>query len=392
MEDEIKTLLTLGAILVIGSVAYTIGRRTKLPRVTLLILFGVLIGPTALDILPELIGERRFPIITDIALLMIGFLLGEKLVLSFRKNVRTVLWISASVVVITSGLMLGGLLLIGAPIEVALVLAGIATATDPAATMDVVLEVKSKGNFTNTLLAIVAIDDAWGLIIFSFMLSIAQAIQTQGSGVEILLSSGWELGSACLVGFGLGIPMAFLTGRIQPGQPTLIEALGIVFLCGGIALWLEVSFILSAMVLGGVVASFARHHERPFHAIEDIELPFMVLFFVLAGASFYPVPLHQIGFIGGAFILLRVAGRIIGVWPGAAVNHSDPKFKKWMGITLLPQAGVALGMALVAVNRFPHIGEVVLPIVIGTTVLFELIGPVMTRIALNRVGEVPKNQ
>lgn len=375
--------------MLLGLATEAIGRRTKLPRVTLLLLFGVLLGPAVLDILPKFMQERWFPVITDMALLMIGFLLGEKLVFSFREDARTVLLISASVVVITSALMLAGLLLIGSPIEVALVLAGIATATDPAATTDVVLEVKSKGNFTNALLAIVAIDDAWGLLIFSFMLSIAQAIQAPGSGVEILLSGGWELGGACLVGFGLGIPMAFLTGRIQPGQPTLIEALGIVFLCGGIALWLEVSFILSAMVLGGVVASFARHHERPFHAIEDIELPFMVLFFVLAGASFHLVPLHQIGLIGGAFILLRVAGRIFGVWVGAAMNHSDPRFKRWMGVALLPQAGVALGMALVAVNRFPHIGEVIFPIVIGTTILFELVGPVMTRIALVRVGEVP---
>ena len=392
MEPISKTFITIGAILLLGLATEAIGRRTKFPRVTLLLLFGMLIGPAALDILPEFMQEKWFPIITDIALIMIGFLLGEKLVLSFHKNARTVLWISASVVFVTGTLMLVGLLLIGAPIEVALILAAIASATAPVATTDVVLETKAKGSFTNTLLAIVAIDDAWGLIIFSFMLAIAQALHEQGSGVEILLSSGWELGGAGIVGLGLGLPMAYLTGRIRPGQPTLIEALGIVFLCGGVAIWLEVSFILASMVLGGVVANFAHHHERPFHAIEDIELPFMILFFVLAGASLRIDSLAEVGLIGGAYIVLRVAGRIFGAGLGAAINHSDPRFKRWMGIALLPQAGVALGMALVTANKFPEIGGIIFPIVAGTTVLFELTGPVMTLMALERAGEVPSQK
>lgn len=392
MEPISKTLITIGAILLLGTATEAIGRRTKLPRVTLLLLFGLLIGPAALDILPEFMREKWFPVITDIALIMIGFLLGEKLVLSFHKDARTVLWISVSVVIITSTLMLGGLLLIGAPVEVALILAAIATATAPVATTDVVLETKAKGSFTNTLLAIVAIDDAWGLIIFSFMLAMAQALHGQGGVVEILLSSGWDLGGACIVGLGLGLPMAYLTGRIRSGQPTLIEALGIVFLCGGVAIWLEVSFILASMVLGGVVANFAHHHERPFHAIEDIELPFMILFFVLAGASLYIGSLREVGLIGGAYIVLRIAGRIIGARSGASINHSDPRFKRWMGIALLPQAGVALGMALVATHQFPEIAGTVFPIVAGTTVLFELIGPIMTRMALAKAGEIPSQK
>jgi hypothetical protein len=93
--------------------------------------------------------------------------------------------------------------------------------------------------------------------------------------------------------------------------------------------------------------------------------------------------------IGGAYIILRVIGRIFGAGPGAAINHSDPRFKRWMGIALMPQAGVALGMALIAANKFPEIGGTIFPIVAGTTVLFELIGPIMTRIALTRAGEIP---
>lgn len=386
MDELSKTLLTIGIILLLGLTADVIGHWTKLPRITLLLLFGLLIRQTpwfSVNI------EKWFPLITDMALLMVGFLLGEKLVGSFlKKNAHTVLWVSISEVFTTAIMVLAGLILIGVPIEAALILAGVSTATDPAATLDVVNETNTKGTFSSTLLAIVAIDDAWGLIAFSVVLAIAQSIQGQIGGIEILLSGTWNLVGACLVGICLGIPMAFLTGRIRPGQPPLLEALGIVFLCGGVALWLEVSFILAPMVLGGVVAFLARHHARPFHAIKNIELPFMVFFFVLAGASLDISGFTQIGLIGVAYILLRFVGRVMGAWPGAAITQAGPIVKKWMGIALMPQAGVALGMALVATHRFPETKEIIFPVVIGATIFFELIGPIMKCVALVRAGEV----
>ena len=279
MDELSKTLLTIGTILLLGLATDVIGRWTKLPRVTLLLLFGLLIRH--MPWLPENI-ENWFPLITTMALSMVGFLLGEKLVESFlQKNTRTVLWVSISEVFVTATMMLAGLILIGVSIEVALIFAAISTATAPAATADVVNETNAKGKFSSTLLAIVALDDALGLIVFSLMLALAKSIHGQTGGIEILLSGAWDVGGACLVGIVLGIPMAYLTGRIRPGKPTLLEALGFVFLCGGVALWLEVSFILASMTLGGVVAYLANHHKRPFHAIENIELPFMVLLFVL---------------------------------------------------------------------------------------------------------------
>ena len=390
MDELSKTLLTIGAILLLGLATDVIGRWTKLPRVTLLLLLGLLIRQ--IPWIPENI-ENWFPLITSMALSMVGFLLGEKLVESFlQKNTRTVLWVSISEVFITATMMFTGLILIGVPIEAALIFAGISTATAPAATADVVNETKAKGKFSSTLLAIVALDDALGLIVFSLMLALAKSLHGQTEGIEILLSGAWDVGGACLVGICLGLPMAYLTGRVRPGKPTLLEALGFVFLCGGVALWLEVSFILASMILGGVVAYLARHHKRPFHAIENIELPFMVLLFVLSGASLEIGGLSQIGFIGAAYITLRVIGRIVGAWPGAAIAHAGPLVKKWMGMALMPQAGVALGMALVAKHRFPETGDIIFPVIIGTTIIFELIGPIMTRTALVRAGEVPKKQ
>jgi Kef-type K+ transport system membrane component KefB len=388
MDDTAKTLITLGILLLLGLATDAIGQRTRLPRVTLLLVFGLVIGPAGLDFLSPN-EERWFSIVADMALIMIGFLLGEKFTLPLlRQHGKLVLWISVAEVVVTALVVLIGLLLIGLPMDMALLLAGIATATDPAAITDVVHETKADGVFTRAMLGIVAVDDAWGLIVFSLMLTAAQAFSGQGGNIGPLFTGAWELGGALLVGIALGIPMAYVTGRIRPGEPSLVEALGVIFLCGGIAIWLKVSFLLASMVLGCVVANLARHHIRPFNAIEGIEWPFMILFFVLAGASLHTEMLFQIGLVGSAYIILRVIGRILGAWTGGAISHADPLMRRWMGIVLMPQAGVALGMALVAIERRPDLGEIILPVVIASTVLFELIGPVLTRTGLVHVGEV----
>ena len=392
MSDLAQALITVGAFLLAGLATDLLGRRTPLPRVTLLLIVGFLVGPSAFNLLPAR-SEQWFPIFASLALVMVGFLLGEKLSLSaLREHGREVLWFSLAEVIATVVILAVGLYLLGARPEVALLLAGVATATAPAATMDVVREARADGPFARTLLGIVAVDDAWGLILFSFLLSIAQSLGGPEGVTDALLWGAHEFGGALLVGIGLGVPMAFLTGRIRPGEPTLAEALGLVFLCGGIAMWLEVSFLLAAMVMGAVVANLARHHTRPFHAIEGIEWPFMILFFAFAGASLHVDALIQVGLVGSAYVRLRIGGRLVGAWVGGAMCRVDAKYRWWMGCALMPQAGVALGMALVATQRFPELADIILPVVIGATVFFEVIGPVLTRLALRRMGEIGTKQ
>jgi Kef-type K+ transport system membrane component KefB len=248
----------------------------------------------------------------------------------------------------------------------------------------VVQESSHKGPFSDLLLSIVAVDDAWALLLFSIGLALVASMAGEASHSEILFVAVREIGGAVFLGCGIGLPAAYMTGRIKPGEPVLSEALGLVFLCGGLAIWLEVSFLIAAMVMGMVVANFARHHEYPFHAIENIEFPFMVIFFVLAGANLDISMVVQLGSIGLAYILARIAGKISGAWLGAVMSKADPCTRKWMGLALLPQAGVAIGMALVASNYFPQYQQIVLSITISSTVFFEIIGPVFTRIALKR--------
>ena len=166
----------------------------------------------------------------------------------------------------------------------------------------------------------------------------------------------------------------------------LMEALGLVFVCGGIAIWLEVSFLIASIVMGAVVANFARHHEYPFHEIENIEWPFMTIFFVLDGALLELGIINEIGLIGGVYIVSRILGKLLGARLGAHIARAEPVTRCWMGFALLPQAGVAMGMALVASSRFPEFQQVLLTVVISSTIFFEIIGPVFTRTALRRAS------
>jgi len=194
----------------------------------------------------------------------------------------------------------------------------------------------------------------------------------------------WEIGGALVLGFVLGYPAAYLSGRLRPGRPMFAEALGLVLFCGGLALWLDVSFIIAAMVMGAVLRNFARHHEYAFHEIEDVEWPFMIIFFILAGASLEFDRINGVILLGSAYIVLRIAGKIAGAYLGALLSHSDRASRNWMGIALLPQAGVAIGMALVAANQFPQYRDTIIPIVIFSTIFFEIVGPVFTRLAMTR--------
>jgi len=389
MDNLHVIITTLGALLLLGLVGDLLSRKLPLPRVTLLVLFGVAIGAPGFGLLPAQ-AQDWYPFISDLALLMVGFLLGGKLSRETLREVGTgVLTISAFEVLGASLSVLVGLLLCGVPVEVALLLAGIAPASAPAAVTNVAQELRAKGRFTDTLLGIVAIDDAWGLIVFSVLLATAQALTGDGEagGWQALAHGVRELGGAVLVGAIVGVPAAYLTGRLRPGEPTQAEALGVVLLAGGLALWLEASFLLAAMIVGAIIVNLASHHERPFREIEHIEWPFMVLFFILAGASLHVERLAEIGWIGAVYIALRAVGLIVGASVGGILGGAGKRIQRWMGLAIMPQAGVALGMALVAGNAFPELRDSILPLVIGSTVVFELAGPALTRLAILRAGE-----
>ena len=386
MESAYQFLLSLGGILLIGQAVSTLGDRTCLPRVTLLLLFGVIIGNEGLNIIPPLFSQQ-FEIIAEMTLLMVGFLIGGKLTKnSFNHELNNILWISLSAAIFTAVIVCVALIWIGLAVELAIILGCIASATAPAATLDVVMESHDESRFSNLLISIVALDDAWALMLFAIGITVASSLGGHLLDGSSLLLAFKEIVGAIVLGGLIGFPAAYLTGRVKPGEPILTEALGLVFICGGLALWLDVSYLIACITMGAVVANFARHHEYAFHEIENIEWPFMVIFFVLAGATLELRMIVDIGLIGVVYIISRVLGKVLGAKIGGQFSGADREVKKWMGIALLPQAGVAIGMALVASSKFPEYRQLLLSLIISTTIFFEIFGPVFTRVAIRQAN------
>lgn len=371
----------------LGLGADLLGRFTSLPRVTLLILGGLAVGPGGLSLIPVAFVEEWFPALTTIALALIGFLLGHQFAVPAMKAHGKTIIVISTFKVMGAALAVGlALWLVGASPVVALLLAAIAPATAPTATYDVVHEGGAHGEFVDALLSIVALDDVWGLLVFVVIVSIAGMLNGDtsiGSGLE---SSLIDIGGSLALGSLLGLPMAYLTGRIRRGEPTLAEAMGFVLLGAGIAEWLGLISILTAMAMGATVANLARHHDQPFDAIEGIEWPFMILFFVLAGASLEIGALAFAGGLTALYVVARCGGIFIGTRVGVRFAGVERTAFKWLGLALFPQAGVAIGMALMASQRFPEYGAIVLQVILASTVVLEIVAPIVTRKALRLSG------
>lgn len=377
--------LTLGGVFSLGLLADQFGRHSMVPRVTLLLLGGLAVGSAGLDLIPDE-AYAWYDFLSVTALTMVAFLLGGELTrANLAAHGRTILAVSLSVVVVTWIMVAAGLWAMGTDPALAMIFGAIATATAPAATQDVIRQSGIRNGFTDTIGGIVAIDDAWGLLVFSLSLTFVHALNGAAGG-EVLLDSAWEIGGALALGVVVGVPSSYLTGRITQGEPLQTEALAIVFLTAGLALWLDVSFLLAGMTAGAIVVNLARHHERSFHEIEHIQWPFMLLFFVLAGSSLEVDQLAAAGMLGFGYIGLRIVSRLIGGWVGARFGLAPPRERPWFGLALLPQAGVAVGMALVAAREFPAQAETILTITIAATVVFEILGPLATRWAIRRTA------
>ncbi|MEM7528199.1 MAG: cation:proton antiporter [Pseudomonadota bacterium] len=377
--------LTLGVFFLLGLLADEIGRRTVLPRVTILMLTGAGLGEAGLDMVPREI-EGAYDFLAATALTMIAFLLGGGLTAErLSGSGSRILIVSACVVIASFAAVALGLLLAGLSLALALMLAAISTATDPAAVTDVIRQARARGPFVDLLKSTVAIDDAWGLIVFSLVLAILGGLGGGGAG-QVLWDAARELGGALLVGLGIGLPAAMLTGRIRPGEPTRTEALGTVFLIAGLAGFFGASTLLAGIVTGAVIANLAQHHTRPFHEIERMEWPFLVLFFLLAGATIDASALRTAVLTLGLYVGLRTLGRLLGGWAGGTACGLSGRERLWLGPSLLPQAGVAVGMAIVGGEHFPEHREALVATAAASTVFFEMVGPIATRIALRKTA------
>ncbi|OIQ45020.1 MAG: sodium:proton antiporter [Roseobacter sp. MedPE-SW] len=384
MQELATPLIVLGLLFFVGLAADRIGRKLRLPRVTLLLAFGLVVGQAGFDLLPSAISEL-YPVVAIVALSAVAVLLGSSLSLeNLRGHGRIVIIVSLSVVLMTQAVVTIGLWGFGLPLALALVLGALATATDPAATYDVIDQSGQDTPFTKRLKGLVAIDDAWGLLAFSLSMLALRLVGDTAGEESPMLTAAYELGGSVALGVAIGWPGAILIGRFSDGEPLRIEGLGLVFLTAGLSLMLGLSYLIAGMTVGAVIVNHTRHNSRAFAEVRSIEWPFLIIFFVLAGASLDSKALLLAGGAGLAYALLRVLGRLLGGWIGGTLARAPKQESRLYGAAMLPQAGVAIGMALAASEQLPAYADQITALAIGTTAGFELIGPLVTAFVLSR--------
>ncbi|MBF0285048.1 MAG: cation:proton antiporter [Magnetococcales bacterium] len=382
-------LLTLSGLFLLGFIADALARRVRLPRVTLLLLLGILMGPAGTGLVSG--GNREWlAVIAHVTLLMVGFLLGGTVTIArFRRYGWTVLLLSVSVLTLVMGMVFGGMVLLGMPMAACILFAVLATPTDPVAPTDVVHELRARGPFAQTLLAVIAINDSAGFFVFSGALALAALAGAGGpdAAPPSFWLTVWELGGALQIGAVLGLVLAKVSDHLRNKETLMAGTLGLLALCGGLASYLNTSFFLAVITMGAVSANLTPHSWKPFRLVERFLWPFLILFFLVAGASLDPTSLAAIGPPALVYIGARILGKLAGGWIGGQLAGAGGTMVTWIGPALLPQAGVALTMAFIASHRFPEMKDVLLPVVISGVMVFELVGPIFTRQALIKAGE-----
>ncbi len=390
---HLDPILSLGIIFLTGFVVSKIIEKVRLPAVTGDLILGIIIGEEFLNLLSHrILSSSSF--VSSIVLGLIAFAIGQNFSLErFRKIGKTVIFISifeavGAWILVTFVFHF----IVKQPLYISIIFGAIASATAPAATVMVIREYRAKGLFTNILLGVVAIDDAWCLIIFSLSLAVARVLAMHESGGLLLLEAFghgiMEIGGAFALGILLGFLFKVFSRHIKTEQGLEIYTLGFILIAIGIAIHLHISILLSSMVLGATVVNTLKGDERFFRALKGLEYPLYLLFFVLAGANLELESLKHLGIFGLAYLFTRIAGKVIGARIGATLGKAPQNVRRYIGFGLIPQAGVALGVALIAKNDFPLYGGIIFDTIIGTTVIYEIFGPIITKWALQRAGDI----
>lgn len=385
-----NTLFYLAVLLFSGLIMGRAVKLIKLPNVTGYLIAGLLIGPCCFGLLSKEM-VIQYELISEIALAFIAFSVGSEFKVSYLKKVGAM----PIVIAIFEGLaatvcVTVVLVLFGFDFEISLLLGAIASATAPAATIMVVKQYKAKGPVTETLLSVVALDDAVALIAFGFSMAIVNSLLHPGqtSLIMSIISPFLEIIGSFVLGFVLGflfkIPLRFF----KKDSNRLIITAGFVLLGSSLATLLGLSSLLLCMCMGAMLANVSSDANSIFRLTDTVTPPIFLMFFVVSGAGLDVTYLPKIGLIGILYIIVRVVGKVAGASLGAIVTKAPEPVKKYIGFTLIPQAGVAIGLSLIAAQTLPDFGPTIRAVILCATLIYELVGPAFTKIGLKKAGEI----
>jgi Kef-type K+ transport system membrane component KefB len=358
--------------------------------VTAYLIAGVLIGPGVLNLL-NADAVSSFSLITSTALGFIAFSIGDQFKLSTLKSIgKPALIITVLESVGAVALVDTVTILCGFPKAMCVTLGALAASTAPAATLMVVRQYKADGPLTRMLLPVVAADDATGLIAYSISINIAiamvnnEAFSVYSTLCVPLMQIAAALGIGALLGIILGLSHRYFRSHTN----RMSIAIALIFLGVALADKWGLSSLLLCMAMGALYVNSNKDSERVLTSIDDWTYPLFMLFFVISGASLDLGALPKVGLLGIIYVVTRFTGKWIGSYIGAAMTKQPDVIKKNLGFSLMPQAGVAIGMATLALQQLPGYGAQVQTVILAATLIYELIGPIATKFALNRAGEI----
>jgi len=406
---NLSALTVLGIVVIAGYYMGHAARMIRLPSLIGYMILGVILGPSVLHLISEA-GMEHLSFITQIALGFVAFSIGTELSMSTLKR----LGLGIVSIIFAESFMAffavtGLVFLLKRDLPMALIFGAMAPASAPAGTVAVIQEYKAKGNLTKALYAVVGFDDGLAIIIFGFAAALAknlligEATGRNGSILPAMLPPLKEIGLSILVGGIIGVVFCQMVRKMTSSKDMLIAVFGAVLIATGLSVRWHCSLIMTNMVIGFLLINTRREDlvHRVMAPLLGIMPLVFILFFSLAGSHLELSSLPALGTLGLVYIIGRSGGLIGGARIGAMLGRVDANVKKYIGLGILSQAGVAIGLSLIVKHDFgvldarynlPHaasIGTVVLTTVTATCIFFEIIGPILTKIALQKAGEIP---
>ncbi len=383
-------LFKLSIVIFIGIIGGRVANYFKLPNVSGYIIGGLLIGPSFFNLIKA--GEAsNFNIVNEVALAAIAFTVGSEFLL------KDIIKTGKDILIITVAEVIGAVVLVflvtfyifKQPFEFSLVIASMSAATAPAGILMVIRELKARGPLVRTILPVVAIDDALGIMVFGISLSIAKL--TSGVGDFTIFQIIWDplkeiIGSLALGG-ALGFGMSYFAPKAKGRDELLSLVVGFVLAGTGISNQLGLSPLLTCMMIGAVLINLMHNANRVFNLLADFTPPIHLLFFTIAGASLDLRVLSTVGILGLGYIIARAAGKIIGATIGAKIVKSDENVVKYIGMSLLTQGGISIGLSMLVAKELPQYSESIITVILFSVLVYEILGPILAKIAIQKAGE-----
>ena len=384
--------LKIAIIILFGIAGGKVSKRLNLPNVTGYLLAGLLLGPSFLKLVsPDDAGIIEF--INEFALGIIAFAIGGEFFLPDLKK------LGKDVFVITVMEVVGVLAIVyvmmrfvlGQSFVLSIIIASMSAATAPAGTVMVIKQYRADGPLTRTILPVAALDDVLGIIAFGICMSLAKiSIGATGDVSKVMMFAApfLEIIYSIGLGFVVGYIFTFLSTKIKSHDHMLCLILVTILGTTGLANMFGISALLCNMVVGATACNLNRNIKRIFDIINEFAPPIHLLFFTFAGASLNLSVLKSIGFLGIVYALSRAIGKISGATIGAKMVNAPPRVQKWLGLALLPQGGISIGLSMIVARELPdHAGDII-TVILFSVLVFEIMGPILAKISITKAGEV----